>query len=265
MVFDDVDIEDAARGVAFGAFVGSGQTCICGSRLLVQRSIHDEFVDALVEVARSIRIGDPFDPSTQLGPLISGAARERVLGYVELGAEEGGEILAGGGTPDVAGLEGGFFVEPTVITGLTNASRCAREEIFGPVAVVVPFEDEERRGPSSQRLAVRARVLDLDPRRRPSPPCGRAFFPRHRVGERSPSARSGGPVGRRPRQRHGPRRRLGVVPRLHAPPHHHGPNRACRRRLVRRRHPTTQLSAPSGTGQVRPARRGRGSSRPWGP
>jgi acyl-CoA reductase-like NAD-dependent aldehyde dehydrogenase len=143
LVFDDVDVETAANGVAFGAFVAAGQTCICGSRLLVQRSIHDAFVEALVTIARSIRIGDPFEPDTQLGPLISQAARERVLGYVALGAEEGGTVAAGGGVPIVPGLEGGFFVEPTVITGLTNESRCAREEIFGPVAVVVPFDDED--------------------------------------------------------------------------------------------------------------------------
>jgi acyl-CoA reductase-like NAD-dependent aldehyde dehydrogenase len=142
MVFDDVDIETAAKGVAFGAFVAAGQTCICGSRLLVQRSIHAEFVEALVAIAHSIRIGDPFEPDTQLGPLISQAARERVIDYVELGVEEGGTIATGGGTPTIPGLEGGFFVEPTVISGLTNESRCAREEIFGPVAVVVPFEDE---------------------------------------------------------------------------------------------------------------------------
>jgi acyl-CoA reductase-like NAD-dependent aldehyde dehydrogenase len=142
MVFDDVDVDEAARGVAFGAFVAAGQTCICGSRILVQRSIHDAFVEALVAIARSIRIGDPFDPTTQLGPLISAAARDRVVGYMELGEEEG-EIAAGGGPANVPGLEGGFFVEPTVITGVTNASRCAREEIFGPVAVVVPFDDEE--------------------------------------------------------------------------------------------------------------------------
>jgi len=142
LVFDDVDVDGAAKGVAFGAFVAAGQTCICGSRVLVHRSIHDAFVERLVAIARSIRIGDPFDRTTQLGPLISQAARERVLGYVELGVEEGGTLAAGGGVPDVPGLEDGFFVEPTVITGLTNESRCAREEIFGPVAVVVPFEDE---------------------------------------------------------------------------------------------------------------------------
>jgi acyl-CoA reductase-like NAD-dependent aldehyde dehydrogenase len=143
MVFDDVDIEDAAKGVAFGAFVAAGQTCICGSRLLVQRSIHDAFVEALVNVARSIRIGDPFDAGTQLGPLISQSARERVLGYVRLGVEEGGTLATGGGVPEVPGLDGGFFIEPTVIVGLTNQDRCAREEIFGPVAVVIPFDDED--------------------------------------------------------------------------------------------------------------------------
>jgi len=143
MVFEDVDVEAAAKGVAFGAFIAAGQTCICGSRLLVQRSIHDEFVEALARTARSIRIGDPFDPDTQLGPLISRLARERVLAYVELGVEEGGTVVTGGGIPDVAGLDGGFFVEPTVIVGVTNRDRCAREEIFGPVAVVIPFDDEE--------------------------------------------------------------------------------------------------------------------------
>jgi acyl-CoA reductase-like NAD-dependent aldehyde dehydrogenase len=141
-VFDDVDVADTAKGVAFGAFIAAGQTCICGSRLLVQRTILEEFVQALVSVARAIRIGDPFAPETQLGPLISQAARERVLGYVEVGLEEGGTIATGGGVPTLPGLEGGFFVEPTVITGVTNESRCAREEIFGPVVVVVPFDDE---------------------------------------------------------------------------------------------------------------------------
>ena len=196
MVFDDVDVEEAVKGVAFGAFVAAGQTCICGSRLLVQRTIHDEFVRALVEIARSIRIGDPFDPATQLGPLISQAARDRVLGYVELGAAEGGEVLTGGGIPVVEGLRG-FFVEPTVIAGLTNDTRCAREEIFGPVAVVVPFDDERRCRPPGQRLAVRTRVVDLDQ------DVARALrvaerSSRTRLGERPPSSRPGRAVGRRP-------------------------------------------------------------------
>lgn len=143
MVFDDVDVEEAARGVAFGAFVAAGQTCICGNRLLVQRTIHDGFVDALVAQAERIRIGDPLDERTQLGPLISAAARDRVLEYIRIGAEEGATVATGGGVPDDAVLAGGFFMRPTVLTGATNAMRCAREEIFGPVAVVVPFDDED--------------------------------------------------------------------------------------------------------------------------
>jgi phenylacetaldehyde dehydrogenase len=143
MVFEDVDVDDAARGVAFGGFVAAGQTCICGSRVLVHRSIHDRFVERLVDVARSIRVGDPLDPKTQLGPLISSAARDRVLEYVVLGEAEGASLATGGSVPDDPDLAGGFFVEPTVLVGVDNRMRCAREEIFGPVLVVIPFEDED--------------------------------------------------------------------------------------------------------------------------
>jgi acyl-CoA reductase-like NAD-dependent aldehyde dehydrogenase len=143
LVFEDVDVDDAARGVAFGGFVAAGQTCICGSRVLVHRSIHDRFVERLVEVARSIRIGDPLDPRTQLGPLISSAARDRVLEHVALGVREGATLATGGSVPDDARLAGGFFVEPTVLVGVDNRMRCAREEIFGPVLVVIPFDDED--------------------------------------------------------------------------------------------------------------------------
>lgn len=143
MVFEDVDLDDAAKGVAFGGFVAAGQTCICGSRLLVQRGIHDAFVGRLVEIAKTIRIGNPLVPQTQLGPLISAAARERVLDYVRIGTEEGATIATGGSVPDDTALAGGYYVEPTVLIGVRNQMRCAREEIFGPVLVVIPFEDEE--------------------------------------------------------------------------------------------------------------------------
>jgi acyl-CoA reductase-like NAD-dependent aldehyde dehydrogenase len=143
MVFEDVDLEEAARGVAFGGFVAAGQTCICGSRLLVHREIHDAFVERLAAIAKTIRIGSPLDPRTQLGPLISAAARERVLEYIRVGVEEGAVVAAGGGIPTDHALEGGFYVEPTVLVGVRNEMRCAREEIFGPVLVVIPFEDEE--------------------------------------------------------------------------------------------------------------------------
>ena len=143
MVFEDVDVDDAARGVAFGGFVAAGQTCICGSRVLVQRAIHDRFLTALAAIAGKIRIGDPLDPSTQLGPLISAVARDRVLDYVQIGVDEGATVAVGGGVPDDPALADGFYVEPTLLVGVSNAMRCAREEIFGPVLVVIPFDDED--------------------------------------------------------------------------------------------------------------------------
>ena len=143
MVFEDVDVDVAASGVAFGGFVAAGQTCICGSRVLVHRDVHDAFVERLVEIAGSIRIGPPLDEATQLGPLISAAARERVLDYIRIGREEGATVAVGGGVPDDPALAGGFFVQPTLLVGARNDMRCAREEIFGPVLVVIPFEDEE--------------------------------------------------------------------------------------------------------------------------
>jgi acyl-CoA reductase-like NAD-dependent aldehyde dehydrogenase len=143
MVFEDVDLEEAARGVAFGGFVAAGQTCICGSRLLVHRTIHDAFVERLTAIAKTIRIGSPLDPRTQLGPVISAAARERVLDSIRVGVEEGAVVATGGGIPTGHALEGGFYVEPTVLVGVRNEMRCAREEIFGPVLVVIPFEDED--------------------------------------------------------------------------------------------------------------------------
>ncbi len=143
MVFEDVDVDVAAKGVAFGGFVAAGQTCICGSRVIVHRSVHDAFVERLSRIAASIRIGPPLDPRTQLGPVISAAARERVLGYIRIGREEGATVVVGSGVPDDPSLEGGFYVEPPVLVGVHNRMRCAREEIFGPVLVVIPFEDEE--------------------------------------------------------------------------------------------------------------------------
>ena len=141
IVFEDAGVDRAVAGAAFGAFIAAGQTCICGSRILVQEAIYDEVVDGLADRARGIRVGDPADEATQMGPLISARQRERVLGYVGLGE---GTVVAGGGTPSLpAPLDGGFFVEPTVIRDVTNDMRVAQEEIFGPVAVVIPFSDED--------------------------------------------------------------------------------------------------------------------------
>jgi|TARA_B100000315_G_scaffold232510_2_gene244797 acyl-CoA reductase-like NAD-dependent aldehyde dehydrogenase len=142
LVFDDQSIDTAAHGVAFGGFIAAGQTCICGSRVLVQETIYDEFIDALVEIAGTIRIGDPAADNTQLGPVISHRARRRILGLIEDAVDEGATLACGGGIPEGNHLMAGYYVEPTVLRDATNDMACAREEIFGPVLVVVPFRDE---------------------------------------------------------------------------------------------------------------------------
>jgi acyl-CoA reductase-like NAD-dependent aldehyde dehydrogenase len=136
-------VERAIKGAAFGAFIAAGQTCICGARIIVQESIYGDVVEGLAQIARSIRVGDPSDEGTQMGPIVSERQRRRVLGYVELGAEEGGRVVTGGGVPQLdPPFDRGFFVEPTVIGDVENEMRVAQEEIFGPVAVVIPFSDE---------------------------------------------------------------------------------------------------------------------------
>jgi acyl-CoA reductase-like NAD-dependent aldehyde dehydrogenase len=143
LIFEDAGLERAVKGAAFGAFIAAGQTCICGSRIIVQEPIYEQVVEGLAAVARSIRLGDPSEERTQMGPIVSDRQRRRVLGYIELGAEEGGHVVAGGGIPQLdAPFDGGFFVEPTVISDVENEMRVAQEEIFGPVAVVIPFTDE---------------------------------------------------------------------------------------------------------------------------
>ncbi|SFL49946.1 aldehyde dehydrogenase [Geodermatophilus ruber] len=143
LVFADTPVDVAARGAAFAGFIGAGQTCIAGSRLLVQREIYADVVDALAEQAGRIRIGDPAEPATQLGPVISARARTRILGAVERGVAEGARLVTGGRAAGVPELPGGFFVEPTVLADVRNDMEIARQEIFGPVVVVIPFDDEE--------------------------------------------------------------------------------------------------------------------------
>jgi acyl-CoA reductase-like NAD-dependent aldehyde dehydrogenase len=142
LIFDDTPVDVAARGAAFAGFVGAGQTCIAGSRLLIQNTIYDDVVTELAAVARSIRIGDPRLATTQLGPVISERARRRILGHVEQAVTDGARLVTGGRAADVADLPGGFFLEPTVLADVTNDMSIAREEIFGPVVVAIPFTDE---------------------------------------------------------------------------------------------------------------------------
>src|SRR6201986_916938 len=142
MVFDDFDVDRAVNYAAFGAFIGAGQTCICASRHLVQASIYDEFVAKLKAKTESIRIGDPFDPATQLGPVISARQRDRVLSYCGFGRDDGARLGTGGAAAKVPGHEGGFFVEPTVFADVKSDMRIFQEEVFGPFTSVTPFKDE---------------------------------------------------------------------------------------------------------------------------
>jgi len=143
IVFGDADIENAIGGAMLGNFYSTGQICSNGTRVFVHRSIRDRFVERLVERTNAIRIGDPMDEAVQMGPLISAAQREKVLGYVETGKKEGATLEIGGGIPSIQGFDTGFFIEPAVFTGVTDDMTIAREEIFGPVMSVLDFEDED--------------------------------------------------------------------------------------------------------------------------
>jgi aminomuconate-semialdehyde/2-hydroxymuconate-6-semialdehyde dehydrogenase len=138
VVFDDCDLTSTLEGTIRSGFANQGQICLCGSRLLVQRGIYEEFRDRFVEAASKLEVGDPVAPSTRVGALISEAHREKVEGYLALAQEEGGRILCGGKRPE----REGFFLEPAVVDGLAIDSRCATEEIFGPVVTLHPFADE---------------------------------------------------------------------------------------------------------------------------
>ena len=143
IVFADADIEAAVMGAISGIFAATGQTCIAGSRLLLQRSIHDEFVERLVDVAGRANIGDPKSPDTHVGPVTTRPQYEKILDYIAIAKKEGANCVLGGGPYTGPGAKGDQFVEPTIFTGVRNDMRIAQEEIFGPVLGVIPFEDEE--------------------------------------------------------------------------------------------------------------------------
>jgi len=143
VVFADADIESAVNGAISGIFAASGQTCIAGSRLLVQRTAHDEVVAKVVALARTARLGDPMKPETQVGPVTTLHQRKKVLGYMDVARAEGARCELGGGSPSDPALAAGWFVEPTIFSGVSNKMRIAREEVFGPVLSVIPFDDED--------------------------------------------------------------------------------------------------------------------------
>ena len=143
IVFEDADLEAAANGVVSGIFAATGQTCIAGSRLFVQEGAHDELVERLSERAKTIKLGDPLDAETEMGPVAFEEQLEKIRSYVRIGQEEGAELRSGGGRPEAPELKDGFFIEPTILTGVNNEMRVAREEIFGPVLSVIPAGSEE--------------------------------------------------------------------------------------------------------------------------
>jgi acyl-CoA reductase-like NAD-dependent aldehyde dehydrogenase len=141
IVFGDADITNASMGVVAGIFAAAGQTCIAGSRVFAHRSVYDELLERVTNRARSIVIGDPLLDATELGPLAFQDQRDKVASYVDLGVSEGATVLTGGGRPNIP--LGGYFFEPTVLTDVDNSMRVVREEIFGPVAAIMPFDTEE--------------------------------------------------------------------------------------------------------------------------
>lgn len=143
IVFGDASIDNAVNGAISGIFAASGQTCIAGSRLLVQRSIHDQVVEGVVKLAGTARMGNPADINTQVGPITTEAQRGKVLSYLDIARNEGAETVLGGKTPERDDLRDGWFVEPTIFTGVNNQMRIAREEVFGPVLSIIPFDTEE--------------------------------------------------------------------------------------------------------------------------
>jgi len=143
IVFDDCVMDDAVKGAVSGIFAASGQTCIAGSRLLVQKTIHDEFVDRLVRFAAIAKLGDPRLPTTQVGPITTRPQHKKVLDYIGIAEGEGAELVLGGKPAEVEGSKSGLFVQPSIFAGVNNRMRIAQEEIFGPVLSVIPFQDEE--------------------------------------------------------------------------------------------------------------------------
>ena len=144
IIFADCDFDDMLSTTVRSSFANQGQICLCGSRILIERPIYEKFKNAFVEKAERMKVGDPADPKTKMGALVSGPHREKVESYIALAKEEGGVVLTGGTRPELEGEQaGGYYLRPTVIEGLDQACRTNQEEIFGPVVTIQPFDTEE--------------------------------------------------------------------------------------------------------------------------
>jgi aldehyde dehydrogenase (NAD+) len=143
IVFDDANLDDAVKGVVSGIFAATGQTCIAGSRALIHRSIHDQFIERLLDLAGTARMGNPLETTTQVGPVTTKPQYDKVLDYIRIAKDEGAECRLGGAPATRPECGTGWFVEPTIFTGVRPDMRIAKEEVFGPVLSVIPFEDED--------------------------------------------------------------------------------------------------------------------------
>jgi acyl-CoA reductase-like NAD-dependent aldehyde dehydrogenase len=143
IVFDDAVLDDAVKGVVSGIFAATGQTCIAGSRALIHRSVHDAFIERLLDLARTARMGNPLDDATQVGPITTRPQFRKVLEYIEIAQGEGATCVLGGGPATRPECGEGWFVEPTIFTDVRPDMRIAQEEVFGPVLGIIPFDDEE--------------------------------------------------------------------------------------------------------------------------
>jgi aldehyde dehydrogenase (NAD+) len=142
IVFADADMSDAAQGALLGVFFNQGQVCCAGTRLFVEKKVHDDFVGTLAEAAKTMKQGSGLESDSRIGPLVSKEQLDRVTSYLDVGKKEGAKAVIGGERNTEKGLEKGYFVKPTIFTGVKNDMRIAREEIFGPVVSVIPFKDE---------------------------------------------------------------------------------------------------------------------------
>jgi (Z)-2-((N-methylformamido)methylene)-5-hydroxybutyrolactone dehydrogenase len=143
IVFDDANLDEAVKGVVSGIFAATGQTCIAGSRALIHRLVYEQFVERLLALAKTARMGNPLDPATQVGPITTRPQYEKVLDYIRIAKEEGAVCRLGGGPAQRPECGSGWFVEPTIFTGVKPDMRIAQEEVFGPVLSIIPFDTEE--------------------------------------------------------------------------------------------------------------------------